>query len=93
MDPKDVPALRVRYDEVLDRLAVVVASEEFARAFVWWAVLLTIASACAVCAIGFHASGAVHLGAISGVVGGLLALAAVLRIASITDTLRGSASA
>lgn len=74
----------------LDWLARLVSSERFAVAFVWWAVLLTLAPACLICAVGFHENGAAHLGYAAGAVGLAVALVAARQLLSPTTTSRGS---
>lgn len=77
----------------LDMLARIVSSENFAVAFLWWAVLVAVAPACFICALGFHLTGAWHVALAVGVVGVAIALVSVLRLASVTVSLRGLAAA
>lgn len=76
-----------------DRLARLVASEAFAVAFLWWAVLVALAPACFVCAWGFHREGAATAAAVVGAIGLVVALVSVARLASETVTLRRLAAA
>lgn len=75
---------RSRNDRLADWLAHAVTSEGFAVAFVWLAVLLTLAPACLFCAVGFHVAGAVHLGFASGTVGIAIGFVAVRGILTTT---------
>lgn len=75
-------------DAALDRLARVVASEAFAVAFLWWAVLVALAPACFICAWGFHQTGAVGAAATVALIGLGVALVSVARLASFAGGLR-----
>lgn len=69
----------------LDRLARFVSSEPFAVAFVWWAVLVTLAPLCLVCALGFHASGAIEAGVAFGLFGLVLGVLSIRRLVALVD--------
>lgn len=74
-----------------DQLARLVASEAFAVAFIWWAVLVALAPACLICAWGFHRAGAVEAAATVGAIGLGVALVSTARLASLAGSLRGLA--
>lgn len=75
---------RGQSDELLDRVARFVSSETFAVAFVWWSLLIALTPLCIVCALGFHASGAVEVGIALGLFGLVLGLVSLHRLVSLT---------
>lgn len=81
---------RSRFDRFAEWLARTVASEGFAVAFVWFAVLLTLLPACLFYVVGFHVTGAVHLGFASGAVGIVIGLVAVRGMLTTTWSSRRS---
>ena len=62
-------------------------------AFVWWNVLLALTPACAVCALHYHATGAVHVAVSVGIVGVAIAAISLVRLVASASGLRRAFSA
>ena len=76
---------RESVDDRLDRVAWLIDSEAFAIAFGWGAVLVALAPLCLVYALGYHTSGAFHVGVTMAMVGIAVGGVAAYRLVSIAD--------